>query len=191
MSHGSFVSLPEGAEIFRTARRHGGHLPQGAVVPDPEWLKPTKADETAAGLSKRRPGLSAWDVSKTKVDEALAIRKQREEERAKQEDREPRDFGEQEAFSCSIATLLKATSEFEAANEPLCVDLEFVYDSLTPKGVEQASEPSAADGPQNIPGEDGHVLIEGLAAPPDAGKPIKARYKELRSELVTHFKPHC
>lgn len=56
---------------FRVARPT--FLPADAVVPNPDWLRPTSADVDEGEQRGRPPGLSIWDHGSTTVPQARAI----------------------------------------------------------------------------------------------------------------------
>jgi hypothetical protein len=68
-----FEPLDDDATYMRVATTGSRFLPQGHVLPDPQWLRPTSADEREAAERGRVPGLSGWELGLTTPEQAAEL----------------------------------------------------------------------------------------------------------------------
>lgn len=130
-----FSPLPESATIFRLAEPGTAFLPEGRVLPLPDWLRPTKADEEEGARRGRLPGLSVWDhaLSTTAQGRRLSGR-----------------GASALAFSAAVADLVERAHTFAGGAVPL----DLVRDPLLDHRPEPGWEGHAlVEGLARLPGQ--------------------------------------
>ncbi len=68
-----FDPLADDATCMRVATTGSRFLPKGHLLPDPEWLRPTSADQREAAERGRIPGLSGWELGLTTPAQAADL----------------------------------------------------------------------------------------------------------------------
>jgi hypothetical protein len=161
-----YAALPGGVGVFRTARVGGEFLPEGHLLPKPEWLEPTKDDQEEAKRSGRPPGLSVWEVPGATHAAACWIRRQ--------------DELQQRSFTAGVDKLMAVAAAHTR-------QLDIVADPLEHPVSDDRWSGLSSDAQADVLGaSDAHSLIEGIKR--RAGLPER-EHRSFREEFARSFAP--
>jgi len=161
-----YASLPDDVGVFRIARVGGGFLPDGHLMPKPEWLEPTKADQEEAKQTGRLPGTSVWEVPGGTHGAACWIRNADEQSH--------RSFVAKVHDVRTVAT--KHARELAVVADCLeHPEADARWPSLTDNGRELVRATC-----------DAHALVEGIKRPAGTSE---VAHRSFREEVARTFEP--
>lgn len=164
MRRDRYAALPREVGVIRTARIGGGFLPDGHLLPKPEWLEPNKEDQADAKVSGRAPGISVWEVPGAQHVSACWIREV--------DDRGQRSF-------------VAGVDSIQAVASTHARELGVVADPLDHPAEDDRWMTLTSDFQQGVRDTaDKHSLIEGIKRP--AGMAEK-EHRSFREELARAF----